>query len=36
MEGPQCEHDQQVEWAWRERLMEHQRQHILVPHDYTR
>lgn len=36
MEGPRCEHELEVEWAWRERLMEHQRQHILVPHDYTR
>jgi hypothetical protein len=36
MEGPQCERDREIEWAWRERLMEHQRQQILVPHDYTR
>jgi beta-galactosidase/beta-glucuronidase len=36
MEGPQCERDREVEWAWREKLMEHQRQHILMPHDYTK
>ena len=35
--GPSTEQDRNVEWMWRERLMEHQRQQVPLPQpDYSR
>jgi beta-galactosidase/beta-glucuronidase len=37
MLGPMSERDRQVEWVWRERLMERQRQQVALPQpDYSR
>ncbi len=35
--GPATEHERLIEWSWRERLMERQRQNVTLPQsDYTR